>query len=64
MGVEPTSQPWEGRILPMKYTRKSIMNVETKQMIPTFIIAKWRCKIKSFFVIWKTFFVDNELFSV
>ena len=56
MGVEPTSQPWEGRILPMKYTRKSIMNVETKQMIPTFIIAKWRCKIKSFFVIWKTFF--------
>ncbi len=21
MGVEPTSQPWEGRILPMKYTR-------------------------------------------
>ena len=21
MGIEPTSQPWEGRILPMKYTR-------------------------------------------
>ena len=22
MGVEPTYQPWEGRILPMNYTRK------------------------------------------
>lgn len=21
MGVEPTYQPWEGRILPMNYTR-------------------------------------------
>ena len=21
MGIEPTSQPWEGRILPMNYTR-------------------------------------------
>lgn len=21
MGVEPTCQPWEGRILPMNYTR-------------------------------------------
>ena len=23
MGIEPTSQPWEGRILPMNYTRKN-----------------------------------------
>ena len=23
MGIEPTSQPWEGRILPMNYTRVS-----------------------------------------
>lgn len=22
MGVEPTYQPWEGRILPMNYTRR------------------------------------------
>ena len=25
MGVEPTCQPWEGRILPMNYTRMNIM---------------------------------------
>ncbi len=23
MGIEPTSQPWEGRILPMNYTRRN-----------------------------------------
>ena len=25
MGVEPTCQPWEGRILPMNYTRRACM---------------------------------------
>ena len=24
MGIEPTSRPWEGRILPVNYTRKSL----------------------------------------
>ena len=33
MGVEPTSQPWEGRILPMNYIRinsNSIPNIHHK----------------------------------
>ena len=30
MGVEPTSQPWEGRILPMKYTRKTHILYQTQ----------------------------------
>ena len=25
MGIEPTSQPWEGHILPMYYTRKPFL---------------------------------------
>ena len=38
MGIEPTSQPWEGRILPMKYTRILIL-----------IITKSQSKIKYFY---------------
>ena len=45
MGVEPTSQPWEGRILPMKYTR----------IINTFIISNTIQEIKSFFKIFQHF---------
>lgn len=39
MGVEPTYQPWEGRILPMNYTR--IWNCEA-------IIAKFPVKFNHF----------------
>ena len=45
MGVEPTSQPWEGRILPMKYTR----------ILITSIIANTILKIKSFSLIFLLF---------
>ena len=37
MGIEPTSQAWEARILPMNYTRKSVA-----------IIAVSNVKIKGF----------------
>ena len=39
MGVEPTYQPWEGRILPMNYTR-----------VAGIIIADTAANSKSFFV--------------
>ena len=39
MGVEPTSQPWEGRILPMKYTREFYSIIITNKLL----------KIKCFF---------------
>ncbi len=33
MGVEPTSQPWEGRILPMYYTRKDVNIIHQKRTV-------------------------------
>ncbi len=42
MGVEPTSQPWEGRILPMKYTRN----------LNTYIIANTVKEIKPLLIIY------------
>ena len=43
MGVEPTSQPWEGRILPMKYTRDFYYIIITNKLL----------KIKCFFAFYK-----------
>ena len=52
MGVEPTYQPWEGRILPMNYTRKYysksihsffnfVKRYMTKKSAPIFIGAEY-----------------------
>jgi hypothetical protein len=31
-GIEPASQPWEGRILPVNYTRRFVLRLtETKK---------------------------------
>ena len=57
MGVEPTYQPWEGRILPMNYTR-----------VAGFIIAATAANSKSFFVGGKKFsnclpMLPSEMFA-
>ena len=31
MGIEPTSQPWEGHILPMNYTRIKHKRIITEE---------------------------------
>ena len=52
MGVEPTSQPWEGRILPMKYTREHIY------------YSKSNAQNQGLFGILKNFFIFPRAFEI
>lgn len=53
MGVEPTCQPWEGRILPMNYTR-----------VGNGIIADRLANINTFFAVQEAFFFAPAAFRV
>ena len=41
MGVEPTSQPWEGRILPMKYTRRTYILYQSRNQKSRGLLKKY-----------------------
>ena len=63
MGVEPTSQPWEGRILPMKYTREFYSIIITNKLLKikcffAFFCWGWKNSIPyfSFFRAYRRFF--------